>query len=238
VFARLLFTGGDGRRIRETPGLHIHFRPLLVVVVHVEFALHLVDRKKQEFADESQVGGVAGRYAVLSDGFVEFAKGEIDVRGGHEPASEGGGEFGAEAVGFDDLALGTSVENAERWMILLPQHAAGAAVGERELTERGFVGGDTGTGRFWFIHGLYSLGEVGKRDPSTAGRKGSDPPVGMTGKSGREYPPGVSDVWQAKGLRRDVFGSVAMIRLTGEISEVWQEKELGRKRLKVCRFEG
>jgi len=37
-----------------------------------------------------------------------------------------------------------------------------------------------------------------------------------------EYPQGVSDVWQAKDLRKGDFGSVAMIRLTGEFSEVWQ----------------
>jgi len=33
-------------------------------------------------------------------------------------------------------------------------------------------------------------------------------------------------VWQAKDLRKADFGSVAMIGLTGEISEVWQMKEL------------
>jgi hypothetical protein len=41
-----------------------------------------------------------------------------------------------------------------------------------------------------------------------------------------EAPPGVSDVWQAKDLRKGDFGSVAMIGLTGEILEVWQMKEL------------
>lgn len=160
VFTSLVFIGGDGRRIRETLGLHVQFDPMLVVAAHIEFGLQLVEGKKQEFANEGQVGGVAWRCAVLGDGLVELAKGKIDVRGGHEPARESGGEFGAEAVGFDNLTLGTSVENAERGMILLAKHAAGAAVGKRVLTERGFVGGDAGTGRFWFIHGLYSLGEV------------------------------------------------------------------------------
>jgi hypothetical protein len=33
-------------------------------------------------------------------------------------------------------------------------------------------------------------------------------------------------VWQAKDLRDAVFGSVAIIRLTGGFSEVWQGKEI------------
>jgi hypothetical protein len=37
-------------------------------------------------------------------------------------------------------------------------------------------------------------------------------------------------------LREGDFGSVAMIELTGEISEVWQTQELGRKHLIVRRF--
>ena len=35
-----------------------------------------------------------------------------------------------------------------------------------------------------------------------------------------------SQVWQAKDLRECIFGSVAMIRLTGDFSEVWQIQEL------------
>ena len=34
-------------------------------------------------------------------------------------------------------------------------------------------------------------------------------------------------MWQAKGLRKSDFGSVAIAGLTGEILEVWQTKELG-----------
>ena len=104
---------------------------------------------------KGEVGGIAGRDTVLGDGFVEFAEGEVDVRGGHEPAGEGGSELGAEAVGFRDLALGASVEKAERRVIVLAEHATGAAIGERELAERGIVGGDAGTGAFWFIHGFF-----------------------------------------------------------------------------------
>jgi len=41
-------------------------------------------------------------------------------------------------------------------------------------------------------------------------------------------PGGMSDVWQIQGLERCVFGSVAMIGLTGEFSDLWQGKDLGR----------
>ena len=34
-------------------------------------------------------------------------------------------------------------------------------------------------------------------------------------------------MWQAKDLRKGGFGSVAMIGLTGEFSDVWQGKDLG-----------
>jgi hypothetical protein len=45
-------------------------------------------------------------------------------------------------------------------------------------------------------------------------------------------------VWQITDLERGVFGSVAIPGLTGELSEVWQGKNLGngtlmRRRLKV-----
>jgi hypothetical protein len=51
---------------------------------------------------------------------------------------------------------------------------------------------------------------------------------GRNGKSNR--PRGVSEVWQGKGLREDVFGSVAMAGLTGEFLEVWQGKDLENER--------
>ena len=39
--------------------------------------------------------------------------------------------------------------------------------------------------------------------------------------------PGVSDMWQTKGLKEGDFGSVARKELTGEFSDVWQGKDLG-----------
>ena len=40
-------------------------------------------------------------------------------------------------------------------------------------------------------------------------------------------PRGVLEVWQTLGLETPVFGSVALLGLTGEFSDVWQGKELG-----------
>ncbi len=152
AFSGLAFTKGGRRWVGETLGLHIHFDPMLMGVGHIELGLEFVKGEEQKFADEGQVGGIAGWDAVLGDGFEEFAEDEIDVRGGHEPAGKRGGKFGAEAIRFDDLPLGTSVENTEGGMILLAEHAARAAVGERELAERGFVGGDAGARKLRLSH--------------------------------------------------------------------------------------
>ena len=46
---------------------------------------------------------------------------------------------------------------------------------------------------------------------------------------------GVMDVWQTKDLWEGVFGSVAMIGLTGEFSEVWQIKGLAEERWNITR---
>jgi hypothetical protein len=43
-------------------------------------------------------------------------------------------------------------------------------------------------------------------------------------------PRGVSDVWQTLGLETPVFGSVAILGLTGEFSDVWQGKELEKRK--------
>ena len=96
----------------------------------------------------------------MRDSLVEPAQGEIDVGSGHEFAGKCGGEFGAKAVGFEELALGAGVESAKRRMIGLTEHAASAAIGKRELAKGGFEAG-TGTGAFWFIHGFFLRSEFG-----------------------------------------------------------------------------
>ena len=151
----LLARGIKRRRTRERSGVTLHLDPLLKLVFEFEFVFELVQREKQEFADEGQVGSAAWRDTILRDGLIELAEGEIDIRGGHEPPRESGGELGAESVGFDNLALGAGVEDTKRRMIGLAEHATGAAIGERELTKSGFVGGDTGTGAFWLIHSVF-----------------------------------------------------------------------------------
>jgi len=150
----LLLAESEGRWIGKRLGIQVHFFPHFRIILKTDFVLKFVEGEEQELANEGEVAGVAGRDAVLGDGLKEFAEDEVDVRGGHETAGESGGELGAEAVRFDDLALGASVEDAERRMMVLAEHATDAAVGERELAERGIVDGDAGTGLFWFIHGF------------------------------------------------------------------------------------
>src|SRR5216684_5809050 len=70
----LLHSQGDGSGIGEGPGFQVHFFPMLIVVAKFEFGLEFVKGEEQKFADEGQVGGVAGRDTVLGNGLVEFAK--------------------------------------------------------------------------------------------------------------------------------------------------------------------
>ncbi len=63
------------------------------------------------------------------------------------------------------------------------------------------------------------------------GRPGIENADNVTDRAGagvtsRLLPRGVSDVWQTQDLERCVFGSVAMVGVTSEFSEVWQGKEL------------
>ncbi len=43
-------------------------------------------------------------------------------------------------------------------------------------------------------------------------------------------------MWQAKGLREGIFGSVAMAGLTDEFSEVWQGKNLGNREVESLKL--
>jgi hypothetical protein len=57
---------------------------------------------------------------------------------------------------------------------------------------------------------------------------GQGAPGSGWGRGGRYpiHPGGISEVWQMLGLEIGVFGSVAMVGLTGEFSELWQGKDL------------
>ena len=100
---------------------------------------------EQELADVGEEGGVASRKAVLCDGGEELAEDEVDIGGGEEVAGEGGRDFRANLMRFEELPLGAGVEGAEPRMVVA-EHAAAAAVGEVELAERGFDFGNEGAG--------------------------------------------------------------------------------------------
>ena len=70
------------------------------------------------------------------------------------------------------------------------------------------------------------------------GESGERGRVGMLAglKVESSHPRGVSQVWQTQGLERCVFGSVAIVRLTDEFSDVWQLKKLGEKGKRVDRL--
>ena len=50
--------------------------------------------------------------------------------------------------------------------------------------------------------------------------------LGFAGIALQKWERGVLEVWQAKGLRERICGSVATTGVTGEIADVWQGKEL------------
>src|SRR6266581_2483740 len=73
------------------------------------------------------------------------------------------------------------------------------------------------------------------------GGSGDREQVGMlaglqVGRLRANTPKGVSEVWQTQDLGRCVFGSVAIVGLTGEFSDVWQSKKLGENGKHVERF--
>jgi len=223
--------GGGGQRLRagrdefgrfgKSDGVALHGFPGFVFVLEAVFGLEFVEGLEQELGDEGEVGGDARRDAVLRDGFEELAEDEVDVGGGHEAAGERGGKLRAEAIGFEKLTLGAGVENAERGMVRLAQHAAGAAVSERELAEGRFIEGGAGTRGLWFRHDRLlreSKEKYETRNTKLEIRKTKQIPrlrLGMMARGGRRAPRGVLDVWQTKDLQEGVFGSVASKGLTG-----------------------
>lgn len=92
---------------------------------------------EHELADVGEEGGVADRKAVLGDRSEELAEDEVDIGGGEEIAANGGSDFRANLMRFEELLLGVCMEGAEG-RVIAAEHAAAAAVGEGELTERGF----------------------------------------------------------------------------------------------------
>lgn len=114
---RLVWQGGKGSYgwtgIGERDGPLEHALPLLEGVLKVEFPFDAGDGVEEELANEGENGGVAGGNAILGDGGEEFAENEVDVGGGEEVAADGGGDFRAKLMRFQELLLGTGVEEAE-----------------------------------------------------------------------------------------------------------------------------
>jgi hypothetical protein len=119
----------------------------MVAAVGVDnFVADQGDGLEKKLADVGQQGGVAGREAVLGDGGEEFAEDVVDIGGSVKVAGKRSGEVPAEAFGFEELALGAGVEDAEEGVILVAGHAALAAVGEREVVKMGIVGSGSFSG--------------------------------------------------------------------------------------------
>jgi len=74
---------------------------------------------------------------------------------------------------------------------------------------------------------------IGFNTEATEGAEFTDLPDGVGAeelKRGGDTPRGGSDVWQTLGLDTAVFGSVAIVGLTGEFSDVWQGKDLEKRK--------
>jgi hypothetical protein len=106
-----------------------------------DLVLHNGDGLEEKLAHEGESGGVAGWKAVLSDGGEEFSEDMIDVGDGEIFTGRRFGKEGADGLGFENLALGAGMEDAQIGVILAAQHAAFASVGELKLAEMRMIGG-------------------------------------------------------------------------------------------------
>ena len=136
--------GGDGvERSGEVGGVFEHAEPGVVRVADLRFLLGVAERGEHELGGVAEGFGFFDGDAVLGQGSKNFAEDVVDVGGGEEVAGERGGEFGADALGLDALALFTRMEGAQAGMIGMAKHAAAATVGEREMAK--IVIGSVGT---------------------------------------------------------------------------------------------
>lgn len=128
---------GEGGRSREGCGVGEDFVPVVEFIGERELPLHVGEAREHDLAEVGENGGFAGGNAVLRAGGEEFVEDVIDVGGGEEIAVEGGGNFGAEALGLEELEFLLGMEGAEGRMERAPQHAAGTAIGELKLATWG-----------------------------------------------------------------------------------------------------
>ena len=113
--------------------------PALIVLCANHFLLDSALAVEKKLGQIGQEPGVTNGNAVGSDKLEELTDDVLDVRSGLEVAGERG-EFIADVVQFEELLLLAGVEETERRMRSVTKHATLAPVGERKLTEGGFVG--------------------------------------------------------------------------------------------------
>ena len=126
--------------------------PALIVLRANGFLLDSALAVEKKLGQIGQEPGIANGNAVGGDQLEELADDVLDVSGGLEVASERG-EFIADVVQFEELLLLAGVEEAERRMRSVTEHATLAAVGERKLAESGFVGCGARTRLLCSFHG-------------------------------------------------------------------------------------
>jgi hypothetical protein len=105
---------------------------------------------EEKLSEIGEVFGAAGGDTAVGYEIEEFAEDVVDVGGGAELAGDGF-EFLADFFLGEELLLFAGVDQAEGRVGLVAEHAALAAVGERELAEGG-VDGVSGTGLLGGIH--------------------------------------------------------------------------------------
>jgi hypothetical protein len=133
--------GGKSGRIGRVQDIVDELTPGVCAAGVDDLVLRDGDGVEEKLAHESESGGVAGRKTVLGDGGEEFSEDVIDVDSSKEFTGRRLGDVGADGFGLEKLALDASMEQAERGVAVLAEHAAFAAVGEMELAKMRMIGG-------------------------------------------------------------------------------------------------
>jgi hypothetical protein len=127
------------------------FLPATIVLRANRFLPDTALAIEKKLGQIGQEPGVANGDAVGGDKLEKLADNVLDVGDGIEIARERG-ELIGEVVQFEELLLLAGVEEAERRMRSVTEHATLAAVGERKLAESGFVGSGARAGLLCSFH--------------------------------------------------------------------------------------
>ena len=117
---------------------------MIEVVSDVGLPTDVLLALEKKLSEIGEVLRAAGGDASGGDQLEELAHHMVDVGLGAEFTGDGG-QLVSDFVGLKELKLFAGVEDAERGMGIGAEHAALAAVGERELAKFLLVGGDSGT---------------------------------------------------------------------------------------------